>query len=70
MAINLSDGVFSKKANIKLTVCGESLPDQIGAATLIGMGVNELSMSPNSIPKIKHLLSSHSEKNLGNSLKK
>jgi phosphotransferase system enzyme I (PtsI) len=52
----------AKKANIQLSVCGELAADQIGAATLIGMGVNELSMSPHSIPKIKHLLSSHSEK--------
>ncbi len=52
----------AKKASIQLSVCGELAADQIGAATLIGMGVNELSMSPHSIPKIKHLLSSHSEK--------
>ncbi len=50
----------SKKSNTHVAVCGELAGDQIGAATLIGMGVNDLSMSPHNIPKIKHLLSTNS----------
>ncbi len=51
----------AKKNNIHIAVCGELAGDPIGASTLIGMGVTDLSMSPHSIPKIKHLLSSNSD---------
>ena len=51
----------AKKNNIHLAVCGELAGDPIGAATLIGMGVSDLSMAPHSIPKIKHLLSTNSQ---------
>jgi phosphotransferase system enzyme I (PtsI) len=51
----------SQKNNIHLSVCGELAGDPIGAATLIGMGVNDLSMAPHNIPKVKHLLSTNSQ---------
>jgi len=51
----------AKKNNIHIAVCGELAGDPVGAATLIGMGVTDLSMSPHSIPKIKHLLSINSQ---------
>ncbi|MCG8374794.1 MAG: hypothetical protein MI700_14725, partial [Balneolales bacterium] len=35
--------------------------DLVGAAGLIGMGINDLSMSPLHIPKVKRLLSSYSQ---------
>lgn len=51
----------AKKNSIQLSVCGELAGDPIGAAALIGMGVNDLSMSPHNIPKIKHLLSTNTQ---------
>ncbi len=51
----------AKKNNIQLSVCGELAGDPIGAATLVGLGVNDLSMSTHSIPKIKHLLSTNTQ---------
>ena len=47
------------KNGIEISVCGELAGDVIGAASLMGMGVNHLSISPSSIPKIRHLLSIH-----------
>lgn len=46
------------KADIRVGVCGELAGDEIGAACLFGLGIQELSMVPNSIPKIGKLLSS------------
>lgn len=46
--------------NIELSVCGELAGDIVGAACLFGMGITHLSISPSSIPKIRHLLSSYS----------
>lgn len=50
----------AQKNNTSISICGELAGDPIGAATLIGLGVNDLSMSPHHIPKIKHLLSTNS----------
>lgn len=49
-----------QKHNIPVSVCGELAGDEMGAAALIGVGVQDLSISPLSIHKIKHLLSSNS----------
>ncbi len=46
---------------IEMSVCGELAGDLVGAAGLIGMGINDLSMSPLHIPKVKRLLSSYSQ---------
>lgn len=49
----------AKQYHIEISVCGELAGDVIGAAFLVGLGVNNLSMSPANIPKIKHFLSTH-----------
>lgn len=49
--------------NIKLAVCGELAGDVLGASCLVGMGIDDLSMSPSSIMRVKEALinRSHSE---------
>lgn len=37
-------------------VCGEAAGSVEGAAALVGLGVDELSMSPACIPEVKHIL--------------
>ncbi|RNC83660.1 MAG: phosphoenolpyruvate--protein phosphotransferase [Balneola sp.] len=49
---------------IQISVCGELAGDEIGAACLLGLGINDLSMSPSSIPKIKGLLIQRSQEEL------
>ncbi len=49
---------------IEISVCGELAGDEIGAACMVGMGINDISMSPSSIPKIKELLINHSQEEL------
>lgn len=49
---------------IPISVCGELAGDVLGAAALVGMGVKDLSMSPGSIPKVKEVLISNSDKEL------
>lgn len=48
----------AEKAGINVSVCGELAGDEIGAACLIGMGIEELSMVPKSISGISELLQS------------
>lgn len=48
----------AEKAGINVSVCGELAGDEIGAACLIGFGINELSMVPKSIPEIAEILGS------------
>jgi phosphotransferase system enzyme I (PtsI) len=48
----------AEKADIEVSVCGELAGDEIGAACLLGLGIKELSMVPNSVLKINELLSS------------
>lgn len=45
---------------VPVSVCGELAGDKLGALCLLGMGVNDLSMSPGSIPKVKEALTSRS----------
>ncbi|MDZ7807654.1 MAG: putative PEP-binding protein [Gracilimonas sp.] len=52
----------AKKAGVNVSVCGELAGDEIGAACLMGFGINELSMVPNSLPGIYDLLSSRNRK--------
>lgn len=49
-------GKACSRHNVPLAVCGESASDKALAATLIGLGVTELSMNPGSIPEIKYWL--------------
>ena len=49
---------------IEISVCGELAGDPIGAVGLLGMGINDLSMSASSIPKIKEVLSTRSQKEM------
>lgn len=44
--------------NREIGVCGEMASDELGALTLIGLGVDELSVSPSMIPVIKEKIRS------------
>jgi phosphotransferase system enzyme I (PtsI) len=52
----------AEKAEVDVSVCGELAGDEIGAACLIGFGINELSMVPNSLPAIYDLISNRNKK--------
>ncbi|MEQ9307890.1 MAG: phosphoenolpyruvate--protein phosphotransferase [Balneolaceae bacterium] len=49
---------------IDLSVCGELAGDTLGASCLIGMGINDLSMSPTSIARVKETLINQSSAEL------
>ena len=42
---------------LTVSVCGETAADPVMAVLLVGMGVNDLSMSPNLIPLVKKIIS-------------
>ncbi|MBI2880567.1 MAG: phosphoenolpyruvate--protein phosphotransferase [Candidatus Tectomicrobia bacterium] len=44
------------EADIGVSVCGEMAGDPASAALLVGMGIRELSMSPQRIPQVKEVL--------------
>ncbi|MBX7044819.1 MAG: phosphoenolpyruvate--protein phosphotransferase [Ignavibacteria bacterium] len=44
------------KNEIKVSVCGEMASNPLASAVLIGLGVDELSVSPNIFPKIKQII--------------
>ncbi len=46
----------ARKAGIRISVCGEMASDPVSALILLGMGVDELSMSSISIPPVKRLI--------------
>lgn len=48
-------------AGIPISVCGELASDKVGAACLMGMGINSFSMAPASIPKISEMLAAKSK---------
>ncbi|CAN5306374.1 phosphoenolpyruvate--protein phosphotransferase [soil metagenome] len=50
---------ISEEAGIPLSVCGEMASNPLYAACFLGMGLNDLSMIPNSIPAVKSILCSH-----------
>jgi phosphoenolpyruvate-protein kinase (PTS system EI component) len=37
-------------------VCGELAGDPVAVPVLVGLGIGELSMNPNSIPKVKNII--------------
>jgi phosphotransferase system enzyme I (PtsI) len=43
-------------ANLKVAVCGEMAGDPVFASLLLGLGVDELSMSPTLLPAVKYLV--------------
>lgn len=49
----------SGDAGIPVSVCGEMASEPLYAACFLGMGLNELSMSSNSIPAVKEMLCRH-----------
>jgi len=56
--IRTIDKIFTsaKKNNVVSAVCGELAGDSLWAPLLIGMGVNELSMTPSAIPDVRFIL--------------
>jgi phosphotransferase system enzyme I (PtsI) len=48
----------ARKSGIPVTVCGEMAADPMTAILLLGMGVDELSMSAVGIPQVKRLIRS------------
>lgn len=49
---------ISEKTGIPLSVCGEMASNPLYAACFLGMGLNDLSMTTNSIPAVKSILCS------------
>ncbi|HPO90614.1 MAG TPA: phosphoenolpyruvate--protein phosphotransferase, partial [Victivallales bacterium] len=56
--LNLIDNTIraAKRTGIWVSVCGEMSGDPLFASILIGLGVNELSMTPSLIPSIRRLI--------------
>lgn len=56
--LNLIDNTIraAKRHGIWVSVCGEMAGDPLFAAILIGLGINELSMTPSSIPNVRRLI--------------
>jgi phosphotransferase system enzyme I (PtsI) len=48
----------SKQKNIKVFMCGEMAGDPINVPILLGLGIDELSMSPQSMPAVKNMIRS------------
>jgi phosphotransferase system, enzyme I, PtsP len=48
----------ARRAGIPISVCGELAGDLAGALLLVGMGVDQLSMSPSMLPRVKRILRS------------
>jgi phosphotransferase system enzyme I (PtsI) len=47
-----------KKKNVPVSICGEMAGDPLHVPVLLGLGFNELSMNPKSIPVIKSMIRS------------
>jgi len=64
--IRTMDKIFytAKKHKVASAVCGELAGDSLWAPLLIGMGVNELSMTPSAIPDVRFILRHSSESEL------
>ena len=50
----------AKKAKIQVSVCGEMASNPLYAACFLSLGIDDLSMTTNSIPAVKEMLCSHS----------
>ncbi|MEO9885913.1 MAG: phosphoenolpyruvate--protein phosphotransferase [Balneola sp.] len=51
----------AKKTKTELAVCGELAGDVLGACGLVGLGITNLSMISNAIPRVKEELISHED---------
>lgn len=60
----------AKKAGIEVSLCGEMAGDQLCTYLLLGIGINELSLTSGNIPLIKKLIRSLSKKEAEKDLKK
>lgn len=54
--------VAAERNHKPLSVCGEAASNPFIAVALVGLGINELSMTPNAIPEVKRALTSVSLK--------
>ncbi len=52
---------MAKKQGIGVYMCGEMAADPLHAPVLVGLGLNELSMNPQSIPVVKNMIRSLDE---------
>lgn len=50
----------AKEAQIQVSVCGEMASNPLYAACFLGLGIDDLSMTMNSIPAVKEMLCTHS----------
>jgi phosphotransferase system enzyme I (PtsI) len=64
--IRTMDKIFTsaKKNNVVSAVCGELAGDSLWAPLFVGMGVNELSMTPSAIPDVRFILRHSSQAEL------
>jgi len=64
--IRTMDKIFTsaKKNNVVSAVCGELAGDSVWAPLFVGMGVNELSMTPSAIPDVRFILRHSSQSEL------
>ena len=64
--IRTMDKIFTsaKKNNVVSAVCGELAGDSVWAPLFVGMGVNELSMTPSAIPDVRFILRHSSQAEL------
>ena len=64
--IRTMDKIFTsaKKNNVVSAVCGELAGDSLWAPLFVGMGVNELSMTPSAIPDVRFILRHSSQSEL------
>jgi len=60
MIKQIADVAKSKK--IKVHICGEMAADPVNIPILIGLGIHELSMNPQSVPEVKNMIRSISVK--------
>ncbi|MCJ7773141.1 MAG: phosphoenolpyruvate--protein phosphotransferase [Desulfobacterales bacterium] len=58
-----------KQKKIKVFMCGEMAGDPINTPILLGLGVDELSMSPQSMPAVKSMIRSLEVKDVNNFIK-
>lgn len=46
----------SREKNVKVSMCGEMAGDPVNVPVLLGLGLNELSMRPQTIPEVKSII--------------
>ena len=48
----------ARKRKIPVSVCGEMAGDRLSVPILVGLGIDEFSVSPNNIPEVKRIIRS------------